>query len=68
VTEKTALESLRRAGERREAADQERFEATVELRKAVQAAHKAGVGPTRIAQETGLSRQAVYEILGQQPS
>jgi DNA-binding phage protein len=66
VTERKALESLRRAAERRKAADDERHAASAELRKRVKAAHAAGVSPTRIAQEAGLSRQAVYEAL--QPS
>jgi DNA-binding phage protein len=66
MNEKRALESLRRAAARREAADDERHAASVELRKRVRDAHAAGVSPTRIAQEAGLSRQAVYEAL--QPS
>ena len=66
MTERKALESLRRAAERRKAADDERHAASAELRKRVKAAHAAGVSPTRIAQEAGLSRQAVYEAL--QPS
>jgi hypothetical protein len=68
MNEKKALEALRRAAERRKAADQERRAASAELRKRVQDAHAAGVNPTRIAQEAGLSRQAVYEALGQPPS
>jgi len=66
VTEKKALEALRRAAERREVADAERHAASAELRKRVQDAHAAGVSPTRIAREGRLSRQAVYESL--QPS
>jgi DNA-binding phage protein len=66
VNEKRALESLRLAAARREAADDERHAASAELRKRVRDAHAAGVSPTRIAQEAGLSRQAVYEAL--QPS
>lgn len=66
MSERKALEALRRAAARREAADDERHAASAELRKRVQDAHAAGVSPTRIAQEAGLSRQAVYEAL--QPS
>jgi hypothetical protein len=66
VNEQKALESLRRAAERRAVAEEERHAASAELRKRVRDAHAAGVSPTRIAQEAGLSRQAVYEAL--QPS
>jgi DNA-binding phage protein len=66
VRESKAVDALRRAAARREAADDERHAASAELRKRVRDAHAAGVSPTRIAQEAGLSRQAVYEAL--QPS
>lgn len=66
MSEKKALEALRRAAERRKVADDERHAASAELRKRVKDAHAAGVNPTRIAREAGLSRQAVYEAL--QPS
>jgi DNA-binding phage protein len=66
VSEGKAIEALRKAAARREAADDERHAASAELRKRVKDAHAAGVSPTRIAQEGGLSRQAVYEAL--QPS
>jgi DNA-binding phage protein len=66
MSERTALEALRRAAVRREAADAERHAAATEMRKRVADAHKAGISPTRIAREAGLSRQAVYEAL--QPS
>jgi len=65
MNEKKILERLRRAAERREVADAERHAAAAELRKRVQEAHAAGLSPTRIAQEARLSRQAVYEALGQ---
>jgi DNA-binding phage protein len=67
MTEKRALEALRRAAERRQLADDERHAASAELRKRVRDAQAAGISPTRIAQEAGLSRQAVYEAL-QPPS
>jgi DNA invertase Pin-like site-specific DNA recombinase len=66
MNEKRALEALRRAAERRKVAEDERHAAAAELRKRVRDAHATGVSPTRIAQEAGLSRQAVYEAL--QPS
>jgi predicted nucleic acid-binding Zn ribbon protein len=68
MSETEAIEALHRAAERRKAADDERHAASAELRRRVQDARAAGVSPTRIAQEAGLSRQAVYEALGQQPS
>jgi len=66
VSESKAIEALRKAAARRKAADDERQAASAELRKRVKDARAAGVSPTRIAQEAGLSRQAVYEAL--QPS
>jgi DNA invertase Pin-like site-specific DNA recombinase len=69
MSEAKIMDGLRRAAKRRKAADGERHAASVELRKRVQDAHAAGIGPTRIAEAAGLSRQAVYEALGhQQPS
>jgi DNA-binding phage protein len=68
MNETTAIQALRRAAQRRAAADGERHAASIELRKRVQEAHKAGIGPTRIAEAAGLSRQAVYEALAERPS
>lgn len=68
MSEDKIINGLRRAAERRERADKERHAASAELRKLVQDAHAAGFSPTRIAQEARLSRQAVYEALGQRPS
>ncbi len=68
MNEKKALEELRRAAKRREAAAEERRFAAAEVRKYAIAAHAAGVGVTEIAGAAGLSRQAVYELLGQPPS
>ena len=68
MSEGKTIDALRRAAERRKAADDERHAASAELRKRVRDAHAAGISPTRIAQEAGLSRQAVYEALGQRPS
>jgi hypothetical protein len=68
MSEAAILKALRNAAARRERAEQERHAASAELRQRVREARAAGVSPTRIAQEAGLSRQAVYEALGQQPS
>jgi len=68
MSEDKIIDGLRRAAERRKRADGERHAASAELRKRVQDAHQAGIGPTRIAEAAGLSRQAVYEALGQRPS
>jgi len=62
------IQDLRRAAKRRDDADDERRFATAELHKYVHLARAADVGVTEIASAAGLSRQAVYEILGQQPS
>jgi len=62
------VERLHAAAKRRAAAEAERHAATAELRQRVQDARNAGIGPTQIARETGLSRQAVYELLGERPS
>jgi DNA invertase Pin-like site-specific DNA recombinase len=69
MSEDKIIDGLRRAAKRRERADGERHAASAELRKRVQDARAAGLSPTRIAQEAGLSRQSVYELLGhRQPS
>jgi DNA-binding phage protein len=68
MSEDKIIDALRNAAERRKRADDERHAASSELRKCVQDAHAAGIGPTRIAEAAGLSRQAVYEALGQRPS
>jgi hypothetical protein len=68
ISEKKAIERLRRAAERREGADDERHAASAELRRRIQQARDAGLSPTRIAQEARVSRQAVYEAIAQQRS
>jgi DNA-binding phage protein len=65
MNETKALKELRRSAERREKADDERHFATAELRKYVHLSRAAGAGVTQIAEAAGLSRQAVYEVLGQ---
>ncbi len=63
-----ALKAIRRAARKREKADQTKREATEELRRYCREAQAAGVPITRIASEAGLSRQGVYDLLGERPS
>jgi DNA invertase Pin-like site-specific DNA recombinase len=57
--------SIRQTAKRRDRADKARREAVADLREQVRAAQKAGVSITRIADEAGLSRQGVYDLLAQ---
>ena len=59
-----AVKGIRRAAKRRERAEQSRREATIELREHVRAAQSEGVSIAQIAREAGLSRQGVYDLLG----
>lgn len=59
-----AIVALRFAATRRRRAEEERHAAAAELRQRVRDAHDAGVAITQIAREAGISRQAVYEMLG----
>ncbi|HEX8743185.1 MAG TPA: hypothetical protein VF712_08615 [Thermoleophilaceae bacterium] len=59
------IKGIRQAAKRRDRADKARREAVAELRAQVRAAQAAGVSITRIAAEAGLSRQGVYDLLGQ---
>lgn len=63
-----ALKAIRRAARKREKADEAKRNATEELRRYCREAQKAGVPITRIASEAGLSRQGVYDLLGERPS
>lgn len=58
------LKGIRQAAKRREKADRMRREATEELRELCRQAQSEGVQITRIASEAGLSRQGVYDLLG----
>lgn len=62
------LRSIRGAAIRRKNADAAKRQATEDLRGFCQQAQKAGVPITRIASEAGLSRQGVYDLLGERPS
>jgi len=55
---------LRFAAKRRKRAEEERHAASVELRQRVLDAHEAGMPIARISREAGISRQAIYEMLG----
>lgn len=59
--------AIRRAAKKRERADELRRGATAELRGLCRQAQAEGVPITRIAQEAGLSRQAVYDLLADPP-
>ncbi len=64
-----AVKGIRAARRRRERADRARSEATADLRQWIATAHAEGVSVARIAREAGLSRQGVYDALGdRQPS
>jgi hypothetical protein len=68
MTEAEAVKGIRQAAKRRERALRARLDATDDLRRYCQAAQDAGVPISRIAREAGLSRQGVYDLLGQRPS
>jgi DNA-binding phage protein len=68
VKEATILRSIRTAAERRAKADEAKRQATDNLRGFCQQAREAGIPITRIAAEAGLSRQGVYDLLGERPS
>ncbi len=68
MSEQTAiLRSVRSAAKRRGKADTAKREATEDLRRYCEAARKAKVPITQIASEAGLSRQGVYDLLGERP-
>jgi hypothetical protein len=68
VSEATVIRKIQSAAKRREKADAAKREATEDLRRYCAEAQKAGVSVTRIAAEAGLSRQGVYDLLGERPS
>lgn len=63
MSDEQLIADLRRAAAVRESADIAKRAAAAELRERIRAAHAGGVSITRIAQEAGLSRQSVYELL-----
>lgn len=62
----SALQGLNLARVQRENADFQRREATERLVKFSIAALEAGASVTQVAKEAGLSRQGVYDLLGDQ--
>jgi len=68
MTEAESLRKIKGAAKRREKADTAKREATEDLRRYCEAAREAKVSITRIAEEAGLSRQGVYDLLGERPS
>jgi DNA invertase Pin-like site-specific DNA recombinase len=68
MSEAQILRSIRGAAQRRQRADAAKRQATEDLRAFCRQAQKAGVPITRIASEAGLSRQGVYDLLGERPS
>jgi DNA invertase Pin-like site-specific DNA recombinase len=68
MSEATAIRRIQAAVKKRQKADEAKREATEQLRKSCREAREAGVSITRIASEAGLSRQGVYDLLGERPS
>ncbi len=68
MSEATALRRIKAAARKREKADAAKREATEDLRRYCEEARREGVSVTRIASEAGLSRQGVYDLLGERPS
>ena len=62
-----AIKGIRRAAKNRERADAARHKAIDELRRYCKDAQEAEVPVTQIAQEAGLSRQGVYDLLAERP-
>ena len=68
MSEATAIRRIQAAVKKRAKADDAKREATEQLRKSCREAREAGVSITRIAEEAGLSRQGVYDLLGERPA
>jgi hypothetical protein len=68
MSEAAVIRKIQSAAKKRAKADAAKREATEDLRRYCKEAQKAGVSITRIAAEAGLSRQGVYDLLGEQPS
>lgn len=60
------IRKVRSAANRRERAIEARQEATDDLRERVRQAQQAGVTVTELAHVSGLSRQGLYDLLGDQ--
>lgn len=68
MSEAAVIRKIKAAARKRAKADEAKRAATEELRTYCREAQKAGVPITRIASEAGLSRQGVYDLLGERPS
>ncbi|HYH54624.1 MAG TPA: hypothetical protein VD761_10890 [Solirubrobacterales bacterium] len=68
MSEAMIIRRIKGAARKRKKADEAKREATEQLRTYCREARKAGVPLTRIAEEAGLSRQGVYDLLGERPS
>jgi DNA invertase Pin-like site-specific DNA recombinase len=68
MSEATMIRRIKGAARKRHKADEAKRAATEELRGYIRDAREAGVSITRIASEAGLSRQGVYDLLGERPS
>lgn len=68
MSEAAVIRKIQAAARKRSKADEAKREATEQLRKSCREAQAAGVPITRIASEAGLSRQGVYDLLGERPS
>ncbi len=62
---KAAIGGIQRAARKRIRADAMKRDATDDLRTYCRAARRAGVSITEIASQAGLSRQGVYDLLGE---
>jgi DNA invertase Pin-like site-specific DNA recombinase len=68
MSEAVLIKRIKGAARKRTKADEAKREATDDLRRYCREAREAGVSITRIASEAGLSRQGVYDLLGERPS
>ena len=68
MSEATLIRRINSAARKRAKADEAKRQATDELRNYCREAREASVSITRIASEAGLSRQGVYDLLGERPS
>lgn len=68
MSEAAVIRRIQSAVRKRTKADEAKREATEQLRQSCREAQEAGVSITRIASEAGLSRQGVYDLLGERPS
>jgi len=68
MSEAQVIRRIQSAAKKRARADAAKREATDDLRRYCAEAQKAGAPITRIAQEAGLSRQGVYDLLAGRPS